>query len=64
MVEHLRTGNMRVTSNSWDHEKVLGKDQIVEIRAVDGRLHVARKAKHPDEWDPPVEHYDPYGPGD
>ncbi len=54
---------MRVTSNSWDHEKVLGKDQIVKIRAVDGRLHVARKAKHPDEWDPPIAPYDPYGPG-
>ncbi len=53
-----------VMSNSWDHEKVPGKDQIVEIRAVDGRLHVARKAKHPDEWEPPYEPYDTYGPGE
>jgi hypothetical protein len=27
-------------------------------------LHVARKPKHHDEWDPPVSVYDPYGPGD
>ena len=30
---------------------------------VDGRLHVARKVRKPDEWDPPIEPYDPYGPG-
>jgi hypothetical protein len=24
---------------------------------------LARKAKHPDAWDPPIEPYDPYGPG-
>jgi hypothetical protein len=30
---------------------------------VDGSLHVARKDRHPDEWDRPVEAYDPCGPG-
>jgi hypothetical protein len=36
---------------------------VLEVRNVDGRLHVARKPRHHDEWDPWVEPYDPYGPG-
>jgi hypothetical protein len=41
------------------------KDQVIEVRHAnaEGRLHVARKTKAPDEWDPPVPVYDPYGPG-
>jgi hypothetical protein len=38
--------------------------QVLELRNVDGRLHVARKERRPDEWDPPIPVYDPYGPGD
>jgi hypothetical protein len=38
------------------------KDQVLEVRNVDGRLHVARKTRQHDEWDPPVPVYDPYGP--
>ena len=30
---------------------------------VDNRLHVARKPRKPDEWDPLIEPYDPYRPG-
>jgi hypothetical protein len=56
-------GKIRVTSGSWDGEKVILKGQVLEIRNVDGRLYVARKAKRPDEWDPPIPVYDPYGPG-
>jgi hypothetical protein len=56
-------GEMRVTSGSWDGEKVFLKDQVLEVRNVDGRLYIARKAKKPDEWDPPIPAYDPYGPG-
>jgi len=54
---------MRVTSNSWEGEKVFFRDQVLEVRWVDGRLHVSRKVRKPDEWDRPVEAYDPYGPG-
>jgi hypothetical protein len=57
-------GKMRVTSGSWDGEKVLLRDQVLEVRNVDGRLHVARKERPLDEWDPPIPVYDPYGPGD
>jgi hypothetical protein len=53
---------MRVTSGSWDGEKVILRDQVLEVRNVDGRLHVARKERQ-DQWDPPIEPYDPYGPG-
>jgi hypothetical protein len=57
-------GKRRVTSGSWDGEKVCLKDQVLEVRHAvpDARLHVARKTKAPDEWDPPLPVYDPYGP--
>ncbi len=38
-------------------------DRVLEIRNASGVLHVARKAKHPDEWDPPIAPYDLYGSG-
>jgi hypothetical protein len=47
-------GKIRVTSGSWDGEKVILKGQVLEVRNVDGRLYVARKARKPDEWDPPI----------
>ena len=56
-------GKIRVTSGSWDGEKVILMDEVLEVRNVDGRLYVARKAKKPDEWDAPIAAYDPYGPG-
>ena len=55
-------GKIRVTSGSWDGEKVILRDQVLEVRKVDGRLHVARKPRHHDEWGPYVPPYDPYGP--
>ena len=57
-------GKMRVTSGSWDGEKVFFRDQVLEVRNVEGRIHVARKPRRHDEWDPPIPVYDPYGPGD
>jgi hypothetical protein len=38
-------GKIRVTSGSWEGEKVILKGQVLEVRNVDGRLYVARKAK-------------------
>jgi hypothetical protein len=65
VVERQPDGKMRITSGSWDGEKIFLKDQVLVVRhAVPGaRLHVARKTKAPDEWVPPVPVYDPYGPG-
>jgi hypothetical protein len=65
VVERQPDGKMRVTSASWDGEKVLMRDQVLEVRnaTADGRLHIARKVKHHDDRDPPIARYDPYGPG-
>ncbi len=37
---------------------------MLEIDNADSRLHVARKDRRHDEWDPPVARYDPYGQGE
>jgi hypothetical protein len=39
------------------------RDQVLEVRNAnsDSRLHIARKLKSHDEWDPRVEVYDPNG---
>jgi hypothetical protein len=31
-------GKIRVTSGSWDGERVILKDEVLEVRNVDGRL--------------------------
>jgi len=33
--------------------------EVLEVRNVEGRLHIARKVRYHDEWDPPVEAHDP-----
>ena len=65
VIERQPDCKMRVTSASWDGEKVLMRDQVLEVRNAtsDGRLHIARKVKRHDDWDQPFEPYDPYGPG-
>jgi hypothetical protein len=59
----LSASKIRVTSILWEDAKVIGKHEVLEVRNVDDRLHIARKARRPDEWDPPIEPRDPYGPG-
>jgi hypothetical protein len=49
---------MRVTSG-W----LILRDEVLEVHHVDGRVHIARKPWHQDEWDRYVPPYDPYGPG-
>ena len=65
VIERQPDGKMRVTSGSWHSEEVLFHDQVLEVRnaTADGRLHIARKTKRHDDCDPPIEPYDPYGPG-
>jgi len=43
--------------------RVILRDRVLEVRNVDQGLHMARKPKRPDEWDPPSELYDLDGPG-
>jgi hypothetical protein len=56
VIERQPDGKMRVTSGSWDGEKVILRDQVLEVRNVEGGLHIASKSRHHDEWDPPITH--------
>jgi len=56
-------GKMRVTSRHWEVAKVRGRNEVLGPQH-QRPLHVVRKQRRPDEWDPPIEPYDPYGPGD
>ena len=41
-------GKMRVTSGSWDGEKVFLRDQVLGVRNVEGRPHIGRmRVIHP-----------------
>ena len=51
VVERQPDGKMRVTSNSWDGEKVLFRNEVLEVRWVEGRLNVSRKVRWPDTWE-------------
>jgi hypothetical protein len=46
ILERQTDGKIRVTSGSWDGEKVILRDQLLEASNGDLRLHVPRK---PDE---------------
>jgi hypothetical protein len=48
VIERQPDGKMRVTSGSWDGEKVFLRDRVLEVRNVEGRIHVARKERRPD----------------
>jgi hypothetical protein len=63
-IEKAPEGKVRVTSSSWPSEKVILKGEVLEVRNVERRLHDGRKERRPDEWDPPIEPYDCYGPGE
>jgi hypothetical protein len=56
VIERQTDGKMRVTSGSWDGEKVILRDQVLEVRNVEGQPHTARKPQHHDEGTPPIEH--------
>ncbi len=43
---------------------MVSRDQVLEVGNVGSRLHVARKDRRPNEWEPPYEPYDPCGPGE
>jgi len=47
-------GKMRATARTWPDAKVLGRNEVIEIRNVDGQVRVARKERRPDEVGPPI----------
>jgi hypothetical protein len=57
-------GKIRVTSLLWPEPKVILKDEVPEIRNVDGPLHIARKVKPPGRMEPADRGVRPYRPGD
>jgi hypothetical protein len=62
-LEALPDGKIRVNTSAWGDAKVLLHNEVLEVRAIDGQLRLARKERFHDDGDPPVEPYDPYGPG-
>jgi hypothetical protein len=48
--ERAPEGKIRVTSGSWDGEKVILNDQVLQVPQRRGRLLVARKERFHDEW--------------
>jgi hypothetical protein len=54
---------MRATARNWSDAKAIGRNEVIELRNVDGQIRIARKARYHDDWDPPIEPYDRYGPG-
>jgi hypothetical protein len=55
-LEALPDGKIRANTSAWG-------DAMLEVRAIDGQLRLARKERFHDDGDLPVEAYDPYGPG-
>ena len=47
-------GKIRVTSALWEDAKAIDKHEVLEVRNVGGRLHIARKERHHNEWDPKI----------
>jgi hypothetical protein len=45
VIERQPDGKMRATSGSWDGEKVFLREQVLEVRNVEGRIHVARRPR-------------------
>jgi hypothetical protein len=43
IIERQPDGKMRVMSGSWGREKVILRDQALEVRNTDGRRHIADK---------------------
>jgi hypothetical protein len=62
-LEALPDGKIRANTSAWSAPKVILRNEVPEVRVLDGQLRLARKERFHDDGDPPVEPYDPYGPG-
>jgi hypothetical protein len=62
-VEALSDDKIRVRTSSWEDARVILKDQVLELRNMEGQIRIARKTREPDDHDVPTPIYDPYGPG-
>jgi hypothetical protein len=58
----LQTRGQRQNSshvNALVRTQVILRGEVLEVRNVDGALHITRKAKKPDGWNSPFPEYDP-----
>jgi hypothetical protein len=60
VIERQPGGKMRVTSGSWDGEKVILRDQVLEVHNVEGGCTSRESLCTTDKGNPQIE---PYGPG-
>ena len=58
VVDKAPEGKIRVTSGSWDGEKVFLKDRCSKRPMSRAGCMSLEKSARPDEWDPPAEKYD------
>lgn len=63
-LEATKDGKIRVGLSTKTDTVVILKDQVLEVRNVNGTLRLARKVRRYDEKDPYVPPYDCYGPGE
>ena len=62
-LEALPEGKIRANTSAWGDGKVLLRNEVLEVRVIDGELRLARKERFHDDGESPIEQYDPYGPG-
>jgi hypothetical protein len=61
VIERQPDGKMRVTSGSWDGEKVILRDQVLEVRNVEGGCTSRESLWTTDKGNPQIEPYGPMG---
>jgi hypothetical protein len=61
-LEALPDGKIRANTSAWGDAKVLLRNEVLEVRTIDGQLRLAQKERFHDDGEPPIEQYDPYGP--
>jgi hypothetical protein len=61
VIERQPDGKMRMTSGSWDGEKVILRDQVLEVRNVEGGCTSRESLCTTDKGNPQIEPYGPCG---
>ena len=55
----LPDGKIRANTSAWSEPKIILRNEVLEVRTIDGQLRLARKERFHDDGDLPVEPYDP-----
>jgi hypothetical protein len=62
-LEALPEGKIRANTSASGDAKVLLLNEVLEVQVIDRQLRLALQRAFHDGGDPPIEPYDPYGPG-